>query len=95
MATFGFGTVGFFRLLRVASATPEAVRLHQGAITFGVSLVVLGVVATVLSGIIHWPALRKIRRNEAPVSAGWPLSITVALLLAVIGTVSLWSVFRQ
>ena len=95
MATFGFGTVGFFRSLRVASPTPEAVRLHQGAIGFGVSVVVLGVAATVLSGVIHWSALRRIRRNEAPVWAGWPLSVTVALLLAVIGTVSLWSVFRQ
>jgi putative membrane protein len=95
MATFGFGTVGFFRSLRVASATPQAVRLHQGAINFGVSLVVLGVVATVLSGAAHWFALRRLRRDEAPVLSRWPLSITVALLLAVIGTVSLWSVFRQ
>ncbi len=95
MATFGFGTVGFFRSLRAASPTPEAVRLHEGAITFGVSLIVLGVVATVLSGAVHWSALRRIRRNEAPVPVGWPLSITVALLLATVGTVSLWSVFNQ
>ena len=95
MATFGFGTVGFFRSLRAASPTPEAARLHQGAIAFGVSLIVLGIVATVLSGVVHWRALRRIRRNQAPVSAGWPLSITVALLLAIVGAASLWSVFNN
>ncbi len=90
MATFGFGTVGFFRSLRVASPTPEVVRLHQNAITFGVALVALGLGATVLSGIAHWFALRRLRRDEAPVLSQWPLSIAVALLLAILGSVSLW-----
>jgi len=35
MATFGFGTVGFFRSLRLASPTPEVIQLHQSAIRFG------------------------------------------------------------
>jgi uncharacterized membrane protein YidH (DUF202 family) len=90
MATFGFGTVGFFRSLRQASPTPEAAQLHASAIRFGVALVVLGVAATVLSGIGHWLALRRLRRDEVPVLARWPLSITVAMLLAVLGLVSLW-----
>ena len=59
MGTFGFGTVGFFRALRGESPTPEAIRLHQGAITFGVVLIVLGIGATVLSATSHWFRLRR------------------------------------
>ncbi|MBP1634120.1 MAG: hypothetical protein H6Q10_694 [Acidobacteria bacterium] len=85
MATFGFGTVGFFRSLRLASPTPESVQLHASAIRFGMGLIALGVAVTVFSGIAHWFALRRLRRNEAPVLSRWPLSITVAMLLAVVG----------
>ena len=90
MATFGFGTVGFFRSLRQASPTPDSVQLHATAIRFGAGLIVLGIVATVLAGIGHWSALRRLRRDEAPVVSRWPLSLTVALLLAVVGLASLW-----
>src|SRR5512136_383805 len=66
MATFGFGTVGFFRSLREKSPTPQAVRFHENAIRFGVSLIVLGTLATVLAGVSHWFVLRRLRR-DAPV----------------------------
>jgi uncharacterized membrane protein YidH (DUF202 family) len=91
MATFGFGTVGFFRSLREKSPTPESVHLHENAIRFGTALVVLGLIATVLAGISHWLTLRRLQRNEAVVVTQWPLSITVAMLLAVIGLVTLWN----
>jgi len=91
MATFGFGTVGFFRSPRERSPTPEAVQLHQGAIRFGVSLIVLGILASVLAGAAHWFVLRRLRRDAPVVLTQWPLSITVAMLLAVIGLVALWS----
>ena len=90
MATFGFGTVGFFRTLKEKSPTPLTAQLHANAIRFGVALVVLSVIATVLAAISHWSTLRMLRRDEAPVLAQWPVSITVAMLLAVIGLVSLW-----
>jgi len=90
MATFGFGTVGFFRSLREASPTPEAVQLHASAIRFGMALIVLGVAATLLSGITHWRALRRLRRDELPILSRWPLSITVAVLLAIVGLAALW-----
>ena len=90
MATFGFGVVGFFRSVRLESPTPEAVQLHASAIRFGVALIVLGVAATVASGISHWVALRRLRRDEVPVLTRWPLSVTVAMLLAVVGLASLW-----
>ena len=92
-ATFGFGMVGFFRTLRERSATPESIRLHENAIRFGVALLVLGIVATILAGISHWLTLRRLRRNKALVLTPWPLSITVAVLLAILGLVSLYSLF--
>ena len=95
MATFGFGTVGFFRSLREKSPTPEAIHLHESAIRFGVSLIILGIVATVLAGISHWRTLRRLRRNEAVILTQWPLSITVAMLLAVIGLVALWNLLSR
>jgi putative membrane protein len=95
MATFGFGTVGFCRSLREKSPTAEAVQMHQNAIRFGFSLVVLGIAATVLAGVSHWFTLRRLRRNETPVLTQWPLSITVCMLLAVIGLVALWHLLPQ
>jgi len=95
MGTFGFGMVGFFRSLREANPTPATVQMHQGAIRFGVGLIVLGIVATVFAGISHWFTLRRLRRNEALVLSRWPLSITVAMLLAILGSVSLWYVFPR
>jgi len=95
MATFGFGTIGFFRSLRDKSPTPEAIQMHRNAIWFGFSLVLLGIVATILAGVSHWRTLRKLRRNETPVLTQWPLTITVCMLLAVIGLVVLWHLLPQ
>lgn len=89
MATFGFGTVGFFRSLGLGSPNAESVRLHASAIRFGVALIVLGVAATVLSAIAHWRTLRRLRRDEVPALSRWPVSVTVALLLAIVGLASL------
>jgi putative membrane protein len=95
MATFGFGMVGFFRSLRASSPTPETIQLHQSAILFGTALIVLGVAATVAAGISHWFVLRRLRRNQAVALTQWPLSITLALLLSVVGLAALWGVFQR
>ena len=95
MATFGFGIVGFFRSLQAQSPSPETVHLHEAAIRFGTGLIVLGIVATVLFGISHWVTLRRLRRGEVPVLTQWPLSITVAMLLSIIGLVALWSLLGE
>ncbi len=95
MATFGFGTIGFFRSIRQANPNSENIRMHEGAIRFGIALVVLGIVATVLAIVSHWLTLRRLRRDEIPVLTQWPLSITVAMLLTVLGLVSLWYVFPR
>jgi uncharacterized membrane protein YidH (DUF202 family) len=95
MATFGFGTVGFFRTLRERSPLPEAVHLHEAAIRFGFSLIILGVAATALAGISHWRTLRRLGRNETPVLTRWPLSITLAMVLVIAGIVSIWSLLAR
>ena len=95
MASFGFGMVAFFRSLEQRSPSAENVRLHQGAIHFGVALVVTGVVAMACASLSHWLTLRRLRRGEATVLSQWPLSITVALLFTVIGLVGLWELLRQ
>jgi putative membrane protein len=90
-ATFGFGMIGFFRAMEQSTGTPEAARLHQAAIHVGAALVLLGVIATLLSAASHWTALRKLRRGEILSVAQWPLTISVAVLLAVLGLYGLWS----
>src|SRR5271165_7484096 len=53
MASFGFGMVAFFRSLRHAKPSEETMQLQYGAIQFGASLIILGIVATVLAGASH------------------------------------------
>jgi len=95
MATFGFGMVGFFRTLQEQSQDPKLTRLHQGAVRMGIALLVLGIVATVLAAITHWRTLRNIRRGESIGLTNWPLSITVAMLVAIMGLVGLWEVLAD
>ena len=90
MGTFGLGMIGFFRSLSQSAQTPEAERLHQAAIRFGELLVLMGIVATVLAGVSHWNTLRRMKRGELPNAYGWPLSITIALAVAVLGAAGLW-----
>jgi putative membrane protein len=91
MASFGFGLVGFFRSLREQSPSAETARLHQGAIQFGVALIVLGTVATVLAGVSHWFTLRRLRRGDPVVLTQWPLTITVGFLLTIMCFAGLWA----
>jgi uncharacterized membrane protein YidH (DUF202 family) len=90
MASFGFGMVAFFRSLRETSPTSEAARLHQGAIRFGVGLIVLGVIATVLASVSHCLTLRRLHLGQQPVLRQWPISVMVAFLLGIVCLVGLW-----
>jgi len=89
MATFGFGMIGFFRALEEKAQTEKSQALHQAAIHFGTALVALGLLATILSGVSHWVSLRKIRCDESIPVSKWPLSITIALLLSILGLAGL------
>ncbi len=95
MASFGFALAAFFRSLHEINPDEKTLRLHQGAILFGVALIVLGLVATLLAGAAHWFTLRRLRRGASPVLRQWPLSITVAMLFIVIGLAGLWALFMQ
>ena len=90
MTSFGLGMIGFFRTLRQRSETLETIHLHQGAIHFGVALVLIGVVSTVFVCISHLSNLQKLRRGETPTPAFWSLSVTIAVLLALLALVGLW-----
>ena len=94
MSSFGLGMIAFFRTIRMQANTPESVRLHEAAIHFGVALVVIGVVASGLVAVSHLSALRKVRAGEMPMAARWPLSITLALLLALLALWAVWVTFH-
>jgi putative membrane protein len=95
MTSFGVGIVAFFRTIRERAETPQAIRMHQTAIRFGVALVIIGVVATTLVAISHLISLRKLRRGETLSTARWPLSITISFLLALLALFGLWSAFTH
>jgi putative membrane protein len=95
MASFGVGMVAFFRSLEQTSPSVETSRLHHGAIQFGVWLIILGIVATLLAGASHWFSLRRLRLGTPPVLTRWPLSLTVAVLTAVLGFAGLWFLFAS
>ena len=95
MASFGFGMVAFFRTIQEKAPSAESLRLHQGAIRMGTALLLLGIGGAVLAGISHWSTLSRLRRGESPVLSRWPLSVTLAMLTAVIGLVGLWELFLR
>ena len=90
MATFGFGAIGFYRTLEEKFPSAKSAQLHQGAIRLGITLVVMGIAATLLAGASQWLSLRKLRRGEEVAITQWPLSLTLAMLLAVLGVAALW-----
>ena len=61
----------------------------------GVALVIVGLVAMLLAAFSHWMALRKLRRGEQLSIAQWPLSMTIAVLIAVLGLYALWFAFPR
>jgi len=93
MASFGFGMVAFFRSREIESPGSESAWLHHRAVRAGAALLVLGIVAMVLASVSHWLALLKLRRGESPQLWMWPLSVTLAILCAVLGLVGLWALF--
>jgi putative membrane protein len=95
MASFGFSMVSFFRSLRAQAPTAEAVRMHQGAIEFGTGLLVLGTLVTALAGFSHWSELRRLRTGQPLDSGKWPLSMVLALLLALLFMAGLWNLFAR
>jgi uncharacterized membrane protein YidH (DUF202 family) len=94
-ASLGVGLVRFLRSRPVSDTSAESVRLHEGAFRFGTSLVVLGIGATLPAGGLHLHTPRRLRENRVPALTRWPLSVTVALLVAVAGRAGPWSVLGR
>jgi putative membrane protein len=95
MASFGLGMVGFFRSLRLHVPNAETARLHEGAIRFGVALIVLGTGATALAGLSHWLTMRRLRRGEQLVLSKLPLTIVLVFFLTLLCMGGLWSLFER
>jgi uncharacterized membrane protein YidH (DUF202 family) len=95
MVSFGFGLIGFFRSLRGQAPTPENVRLHEGAIRFGLALVVLGTCAMALAALSHWLTLRRLGRGEPLELTKWPLAILLTFVLTIMCIAGLWSLFAH
>jgi putative membrane protein len=93
MSSFGLGMIGFFRTLVREGSTPESIRLHQGAIHFGVALVILGVISTILVASGHISAVRELRSGQMPKMMRWPLTITISFLLSLMALAGLWALF--
>jgi inner membrane protein YidH len=89
MVSLGFGIVAFFRSLRLAQPGEETRRLHLSAIGFGLSLIVLGLIAMALAGTAHQRDLQRLIRGELPRLRRWPHSLTLTLLLGLLGLVGL------
>jgi putative membrane protein len=75
----------------MTSAADKTVKLHQAAIHMGIALVVLGLVATTLAAFSHWMTLPRLLRGEQVSIPPWPLSIAIAIFVAVLGLYALWS----
>ncbi len=60
--------------------------------SFGVGMI--GFSRTLLAGASYWSALRRMARGELPKAARWPLSITIALFVALLGMAGLWRLAR-
>ncbi len=95
MCTFGFGLVGFFRTVREKNPSPEAIAVHEATIQFGLSLIVLAAVATLLAGISHWRTLGRLRRGEELRVGRFPLSLAVAFLVTVAILAGLAALFSR
>ncbi|MFN7986653.1 MAG: DUF202 domain-containing protein [Thermoanaerobaculia bacterium] len=95
MGSFGFGLVGFFRSLREKYPSPESVAIHQAAIQFGLSLIVLSAVATLLAAISQWRTLGRLRRGEELRISQFPLSLSIAGLVTVAILAGLAALFAR
>jgi putative membrane protein len=95
MTSFGFGMVAFFRSLRQQNPDAETIQLHHDAIAMGTALIVLGIASLVLAGGSHWLNLRRLQQGDLQTLSQWPLSVSVAMLVAILGLIGLWALFAR
>jgi len=91
-AAFGFGLIGVFRTIAPMAQSKETMRLHEAAIVLAVAMVAVGMIGAMLSTASHWASLRKLHRGEELSAHRWPLAITAAVAVALLGLYALWAV---
>jgi putative membrane protein len=95
LAGFGFALVAFFRALKFENPTPEAISLHHGAITFGTTLILIGISTMLIAAVAYGRALRKLNAGREVSLGQWPISFTLALLVALLAAGGLWLVHHR
>jgi len=93
--TFGLGMIGFFRSINQAAHTERSERLHEFAINVGVTLVVVGMIALLLTAWSHARALRVLRRGDTPGLPIMPLSIAIGSCVSLLCLYALWWIFHS
>ena len=88
MMGLGFVVARFGWFLReLAARDAEPVRPNGWSVSFGIGLIVLGVVVSVLAGFDHSRFLKRFDRGEPYVVPKWAPGITLAWILALAGLI--------
>ena len=87
MMGFGFVVARFGLFLRELVAHDRSLPMKSYGISLwiGTTLVLLGVVTSLIAALQHFRVLSHLRRGEPIASPHWPLSIGVAIVLSMIG----------
>lgn len=84
--------IGIFRTIAPMAQTQEARHLQEAAVYLAVGMVAIGMLGALLGAVSHWASLRKLHRGEQLVADRWPLAITAAVSVALLGMYALWAV---
>jgi len=77
----------------MSEQTPDPIDPRE--IRVGMALILLGIAGALVAGLSHWFTHRRLRRGESPALSQWPLSVTMAMLTAVISFVGHWELIAR
>jgi hypothetical protein len=60
----------------------------------GVALIIIGVIGLLSAAAAHLLTLGKLRRGETLPLSTWPLTVTISVLVSILGLYGLWSVLH-
>ena len=60
----------------------------------GVALILIGIIGLLSAAAVHLLALGKLQRGEAFPLSIWPLTVTISVLVSILGLYGLWSVLH-
>jgi putative membrane protein len=84
---FGFVVARFGLFLQEVAAAREASppRSYGLSLGIGTTLVVLGIVVTLLAAAQYWRVLQRLSRGEDYIAPRWSLGLVVSVVLAILG----------